>query len=124
MKASGGDTLKCALYGTTATLTKATTAYATSGELSSSGTGYTTGGATMTGADAVLSGDTAYTDFADVAIGGATFTTYGALIYNSSKSNRAIMVLDFGGAQVVTGGGTFTIVFPTPAAGTAIITLT
>ena len=50
----------------------------------------------------------------------ATITARGALIYNSTQSNKAVAVLDFGGDKTST-AGTFTIVFPTAAAGTAIL---
>lgn len=122
-KPSSGSTFKLALYDNTATLTKNTTVYTTSGELAATG-GYSTGGFAVTNIAPVLSGDTGYIDIVDLVIGGATFTTYGALLYNTSSGNKAVFVLDFGGAKVVTGGGTFTVVWPAPAAATAIITLT
>ena len=65
-------------------------------------------------------GTTAITDFADTSWTSATFTTRGALIYNSNDSNSAVMVIDFGGDYTVT-GGTFTIAFPTADASNAII---
>ena len=120
--ASGGHTFKLALYDNSATLTKSTTAYTTSGQIASGG-GYTTGGATLTNVDPVLSGDTAYIDFADPSWAGATFTTYGALLYNSSVSNFAVLVIDFGGAKSPV-GGTFVVEFPAAAAATAVLTLT
>lgn len=124
-KASGGDTFKAALYNNTATLTKATTAFpgnGVGGELAATG-GYVQGGAALTNVDAVLSGDTAFPTFANVSWVTATFTTYGALVYNVTKSNKAVMVLDFGGAKIAI-GGTFTIQWPVATASTAIIRLT
>ena len=112
----------------TATLTKTTTAYTSSGELAS-GSGYTTGGNTLTistapTTDTTGSNNVAYISFSSTSWTSASFTAYGALIYNSSQSNRAVAVLDFGGAKTVT-SGTFTITFPTYASGTtaAIIQL-
>lgn len=116
--ATTGDVFKVALYTSAATLGAATTAYTTVNEVV--GTGYTAGGITLTNVTPVLSGTVAYTDFADVAWTNATFTARGALIYNSSKANRAVAVLDFGSDKVVS-AGTFTLQFPTPDATNAII---
>ena len=52
----------------------------------------------------------------------ATITARGALIYNSSQSNKAVIVLDFGADKTST-AGTFTITFPTPDASNAILRL-
>lgn len=122
------DTFKIALYDNSATLTKTTTAYTASGELAATG-GYSTGGNTLTISTAPTTDtsgavNVAYISFSNTNWTTATFTAYGALIYNSSQSNRAVAVLDFGGAKTVT-SGTFTITFPTYASGTtaAIIQL-
>ena len=87
------DVLKIALYTSTASIGADTTVYTTTDEVS--GTGYTAGGVTLTGVTVNTSGTTAYVDFADASWTGA-LTARGALIYNSSKANRAIAVLDFG----------------------------
>ena len=58
--------------------------------------------------------------FTDTSWTSATFTTRGALIYNTNDSNSAVMVIDFGGDYTVT-GGTFTIAFPAADASNAII---
>jgi hypothetical protein len=108
------DTIKIALYTSSATLSAATTAYTTTNEIS--GTGYTAGGETLTGATIATSGTTAYVDFNDPEWTSASFTTAGALIYNDTLSgNEAIAVLDFGGNFTVT-SGTFRIVLPAPGA--------
>jgi len=112
------DTIKLALYTSAATLSAATTAYSTSDEVV--GTGYTAGGNTLTGASVSLSGTTAYVDFSDTTWTTATITARGALIYNSSKSNKAIAVLDFGADKTST-AGSFTVQFPTNDASSAII---
>lgn len=114
------DVIKIALYTSAATLDASTTAYTTSNEVSSSGTNYTAGGNTLTGAAVTLDGTTAIVDFADTTWASSTITARGALIYNSSKSNKAIAVLDFGGDKTSTNGA-FTINFPAAAASTAII---
>jgi hypothetical protein len=112
------DTIKLALYTSAATLSAATTAYSTSDEVV--GTGYTAGGNTLTGASVSLSGTTAYVDFSDTTWTTATITARGALIYNSSKSNKAIAVLDFGADKTST-AGSFTVQFPTNDASSAIV---
>jgi len=112
------DVIKMALYTSSATLSAATTAYSTSNEVV--GTGYTAGGNTLTGASVSLSGTTAYVDFSDTTWSSATITARGALIYNSSKSDKAIAVLDFGSDKTSTDGN-FTVQFPTNDASSAII---
>ena len=112
------DVLKIALYVSAATLSASTTVYTTSNEVV--GTGYVAGGNTLAGATVTLSGTTAYVDFSDTTWSTATFTARGALIYNSSKSNKAIAVLDFGADKTVTAGD-FTVQFPTNDASSAIV---
>lgn len=114
------DVIKIALYTSAATLGASTTVYTTSDEVSSSGTNYTAGGNTLTGAAVTLDGTTAVVDFADTTWASSTITARGALIYNSTKSNKAIAVLDFGGDKTSTNGA-FTINFPAAVAGSAII---
>ena len=112
------DVIKLALYTSAATLSAATTVYSTSDEVV--GTGYTAGGNTLTGASVSLSGTTAYVDFSDTTWSTATITARGALMYNSSKSNKAIAVLDFGADKTSTAGD-FTVQFPTNDASSAIV---
>ena len=116
--ASTGDTFKIALYTSSATLGASTTAYTVSNEVS--GTGYTAGGNTLTNVTPTSSGTTAFTDFADTTWSAATITARGALIYNSTESDKAVCVLDFGSDKTSTAGN-FTIVFPTADASNAII---
>tara|TARA_A100000172_G_scaffold41252_1_gene25170 strand:+ start:287 stop:724 length:438 start_codon:yes stop_codon:yes gene_type:complete len=120
------DTIKIALFTSAASLSAGTTAYSTSNEVVSSGS-YAPGGGTLTGATISLgatsaSGGTAIIDFTDKSFTSTTFSVRGALIYNSSNSNKAIAVLNFGSDKVST-NGTFTISFPAAAASTSIITL-
>jgi hypothetical protein len=112
------DVIKIALFTSSATLGASTTAYSTTNEVS--GTGYTAGGNTLASAAISLDGTTAIVDFADTTWSSATITANGALIYNSSKANRAIAVLAFGGDKTSTNGD-FTIQFPTADASNAII---
>lgn len=114
------DVFKIALYTSAATLGASTTAYTTSGEVPSTGN-YTAGGNTLTvSVTPTSSGTTAYVSFANTTWAAATITARGALIYNSSKSNKAVAVLDFGSDKTSTDGD-FTINFPTADASNAII---
>ena len=114
-----GHTLKLALYTSSATLGPTTTAFSTTNE--SSGTNYTSGGATLSNVAVSLSGTVAFVDFDDVTFSSATIADApGALIYNSSASNRAIAVLDFGSTKSVS-GGTLTVSLPSASATTALI---
>ncbi len=125
--ATNGNAFKLALYAigsggkssTTATLGAASTVYVTTGEVASSGT-YVTGGLALTKVAPATSGTTAFTDFADRSFTTATITARGALIYNSTNSNKAVAVLDFGSNKTST-SGTFTVQFPTADASNAII---
>lgn len=112
------DTMKIALYTNAATLDASTTAYTTSGEVV--GVGYTAGGNTLTGNAISFSGTTAWLTFSDSSWTTATITARGALVYDSTQSNAAIAVLDFGSDKTST-AGTFTVQMPTAAASTALI---
>lgn len=84
------------------------------------GTNYTAGGQTLDGAVISLSGTTAIVDFSDEVFSNVTVAASGCIIYNSSKANRAICVIDFGGTVSATAGD-LTIQFPTADATNAII---
>jgi hypothetical protein len=112
------DVIKIALYTSAATLGASTTAYTTSNEVV--GTGYTAGGNTLTGATISLDGTTGICTFSNTSWTTSSITARGALIYNSTKTNKAIAVLDFGADKTST-SGTFTINFPAATAGSAII---
>lgn len=86
------------------------------------GSGYTTGGATLTGFAAAISGTTAFLDFADATWSASTIVARGALIYNSSRSNKACFLVDFG-ATITSTADTFTYAFPVADASNAIIRL-
>lgn len=113
------DVIKLALYTSSATLDASTTVYSSTNEVSASGS-YTAGGGTLTGAAITTSGTTAIVDFSDITFTSATITARGALIYNSSKSDKAIAVLDFGSDKTSTAGN-FTVQFPAATASDAII---
>ena len=117
---AGGDKFKLALYVSTATLGASTTSYTTSGEVSSSGTGYTTGGKALVNSGTSLVSTVAFTDFADLSFQSVTLTARGCLIYNTSFSNSAVAVLNFGADKTAT-AGTFTVQFPAFTSSAAII---
>jgi len=116
--ATTADTFYLALYTSSATLDATTTAYTVTNE--ASGTGYSAGGQALTTVAPTSSSTTAYLDFDDETWTTATITARGALIYNSTQSNKAVAVLDFGGDKTSTAGD-FTVVFPTADASNAII---
>ena len=114
-----GDTFKMALYTSSATLGPTTTAYSTTNEIS--GTGYTAGGNTLAISQSPTSGGTtAFISFSNTTWSSASFTCRGALIYNSSQSNKAVAVFDFGADKTVV-GGSFTVSFPVADATNAVI---
>jgi len=117
--ASTGDVFKLALYTSTATLGASTTVYSATNEVANSGT-YSAGGGTLTNITPTASSTTALTDFDDLSFTSATITARGALIYNTTDSNKAVCVLDFGGDKIST-AGTFTIQFPAATSTDAII---
>lgn len=112
------DVIKIALYTSAASLDATTTVYSTSNEVV--GVGYSAGGNTLASPTISTSGTTAYVDFADSSWTTATITARGALIYNSSKADRAIAVLDFGSDKTST-AGTFTVQMPANNATDALI---
>jgi hypothetical protein len=85
-----------------------------------SGTNYSAGGQNLDGAAITVSGTTAIVDFTDEVFASATISADGCIIYNSSASNKAICLIDFGGTKTSTNGD-FTIQFPTADASNAII---
>jgi len=120
--ASTGNTFNLALYTSSATLNKSTTAYSSSNEITNtSGTAYSAKGTALTSVTPTLSTDTAVCDFADISWTSASFTANGCLIFNDSHSTDAsVCAIAFGSDKTVT-SGTFTIQFPTADASNAII---
>jgi hypothetical protein len=112
------DTIRIALFTSSATLNATTTAYATTNEIS--GAGYTAGGVALASASVINNSTSGCFDATDPEWTSATFTARGALIYNDTESDLAIAVLDFGGDFTVA-GGTFKIVFPAQTKDTAIV---
>ena len=120
--ASTGNTFNLALYTSSATLSKSTTAYTSTEEITNtSGTAYTAKGNALTSVTPVLSSDTAVCDFADTSWTSASFTANGCLIFNDTATgDPACCAIAFGGDKTVS-SGTFTIQFPTADSSDAII---
>lgn len=116
---STGDVFKLALYTSTATLDATTTVYSATNEVANTGS-YAAGGGSLTNVTPTSTGTTSFTDFADISFTTVTLTARGALIYNSTDSNKAVCVLDFGSDKTAT-NGTFTVQFPTADSTNAII---
>lgn len=117
------DSLKAALFLVSATVNATTTAYSVTGEVS--GTNYSAGGVAVTNATApTTSGTTGFwTPSAAIVYTTVTLSTAfdSVLLYNSTQSNRAILVFNFGSTTVT--AGTLTLNMPSNAAGTALINL-
>jgi hypothetical protein len=120
--AVGGDVFKIALYTDIAQIGATTTVYTVTGEVLA--TGYTTGGEILTGQSITVAqpetGPQTYITFNNAEWTGTDIAARGALIYNSSKSNKAVLVLNFG-LDVSATNGVFTITMPVAAPNTALI---
>ena len=120
-------TLKLALIkpSPTSSFGAATTNYSdlTANSDEASGTNYSAGGQNLDSATISLSGTTAFVDFADEVFSNLTITAAGALIYNSSASNKAIAVFSFG-SNVASTAGDFTVIFPAADASNAVLRIT
>ena len=119
--ALGAQEFKIALYGSSAEIGSETTAYTSTGEITSDG--YTAGGKILSGQVVRVSNGIAYIDFDDSTWtdAGLSFTTRGAMIYNSSAGlgNAAVCVLDFG--MNIEALASFTVTMPLPEPETAVI---
>ena len=110
------DTFKLALY-TSSPYTTASTIYDATDE--SSGTEYSAGGNTLAGNAVSNVANYATVDFTDSVWGDPTPATFSAAygaIYNSSASNKLVVILDFSGTKSCS-NGTFTVTFPSPTSG-------
>jgi hypothetical protein len=116
--AATGNKFKISMYTTAATIGASTTSYTATGQVTSAS--YTAGGKALVNSGTSLASAVAMTDFADVSWTGVTLSARGALIYNTSATNKAVCVLDFGGTKTAT-AGTFTIQFPAYTTSAAIL---
>ena len=116
------DVYKIALYDNSANLNALTTEYTTSGEVS--GKGYKAGGRMLEGYSCGQEGTSAYLSWAkDPVWPIATIAAHGALIYNASRDNKAVMVLDFN-EKVISTNGKFKIPMPAPNSSDGLLRLT
>jgi hypothetical protein len=113
--ATTGNVFKLALYTSAASLDSSTTIYTSTNEVANTGQ-YVTGGGVLANVSPVV----AFIDFADISFTGVTLTARGALIYNTSNTNAAVAVLDFGADKTAT-SGTFTVQFPADTTSAAIL---
>ena len=114
------DTIKLALYTSSATLDEDTTVYSVTNQVV--GTGYSAGGVVLTGVTLNTASSVVYIDFNDAVWNPASFTAAGGLIYNASKSNKSIAVLSFGADKIAT--NTFTVQMPTNSYDSALLRFT
>jgi hypothetical protein len=112
------DVLYMALYDGFATLGPNTTVYDAANEVT--GTGYTAGGQLITGVTIGTSENgVVYVNFDNVVWNPAAFIARGALIYNTTRSNASVAVLDFGSDKI--SSNTFTVTMPVNSASTALL---
>ena len=113
------DQFFMALYTSGANLSVGTTAYVTEGE--TVGPGYVAGGQVMRNPQVLGPvALTAYVTWDDPVWPLSTLIARGALIYNQTKQQRAVAVLDFVTDQA-SNSGEFHVKLPPPGASTALI---
>ena len=115
---TSGNTFKLALYTTVSGFSTGTTNYITTNE--ASGTGYSAGGTTLVNSTVTVAQNISFVSFSNATFSTATLTASCCLIYNSTQSNKAVVVLDFGGSKTSTNGD-FTIQFPTANSTSAVL---
>jgi hypothetical protein len=115
---SAGNTFKLALYTTVTGFSASTTNYITTNE--ASGTGYSAGGTTLVNSTVTVAQSISFVSFNNATFSTATLTASCCLIYNSTQSNKAVVVLDFNGSKTSTNGD-FTIQFPTANSTSAVL---
>lgn len=115
---TGGNTFYLSLYTTVSGFSTGTTNYITTNE--TSGTGYTAGGTSLTNLGSTVAQNVSFVDFADATFSTATITASCCLIYNTTQSKAAVVILDFGGSKTSTNGD-FTIQFPAANSTSAVL---
>ena len=115
---SAGNTFKLALYTTVTGFSASTTNYITTNE--ASGTGYTASGTTLVNSTVTVAQNISFISFNNATFSTATLTASCCLIYNTTQSSKAVVVLDFGGSKTSTNGD-FTIQFPTANSTSAVL---
>jgi hypothetical protein len=99
-----GDQYRVALYRQDANLSpERTTSYTNQGEIT--GEGYVAGGQALHGYQCLLDRGVAVMGWTQAPTWkNATIVAWGALIYNASKGNRAVVIVDFGKPVTSTSG--------------------
>jgi len=115
---TSGNTFKLALYTTVTGFSASTTNYITTNE--ASGTGYTASGTTLVNSTVTVAQNISFISFNNATFSTATLTASCCLIYNTTQSSKAVVVLDFGGSKTSTNGD-FTIQFPTANSTSAVL---
>jgi hypothetical protein len=115
---TAGNTFKLALYTTVTGFSASTTNYITTNE--ASGTGYTASGTTLVNSTVTVAQNISFISFNNATFSTATLTASCCLIYNTTQSSKAVVVLDFGGSKTSTNGD-FTIQFPTANSTSAVL---
>jgi hypothetical protein len=115
---SAGNTFYLSLYTTVTGFSASTTNYITTNE--ASGTGYTAGGTTLVNSTVTVAQNISFVSFNNATFSTATLTASCCLIYNTTQSKKAVVVLDFGGSKTSTNGD-FTIQFPTANSTSAVL---
>jgi hypothetical protein len=114
------DVYKIALYTAAARLDDTVSVYSPANEIPETGD-YLAGGQVLVGFSASLEGTTGLLSWTtDPRWTNATIAAAGALIYNSTRANRTLAVLDFGGVIRST-SGPFLVALPAAKAATALI---
>ena len=91
----GTHTFKVALYTDTANLNADTTVYTADNEVAN-GNGYVTAGEDLTTVTPSSGDGVGFVTFSNATWASSSFTARGALIYNDTQGDKAVMVLDFG----------------------------
>ena len=116
---STGNTFYLSLYTTISGFSTGTTNYITTNE--ASGTGYTAGGTSLGLASTVtVAQNISFISFNNATFSTATLSASCCLIYNTTQSKKAVVILDFTTTQTATNGN-FTIQFPTANSTSAVL---
>jgi len=115
---TGGNTFYLSLYTTVTGFSASTTNYITTNE--ASGTGYTAGGTTLVNSTVTVAQNISFISFSNATFSTATLSASCCLIYNTTQSKKAVVVLDFTTTQTATNGN-FTIQFPTANSTSAVL---
>ena len=115
---TGGNTFYLSLYTTVTGFSASTTNYITTNE--ASGTGYTAGGTALVNSTVTVAQNISFINFSNATFSTATLSASCCLIYNTTQSKKAVVILDFTTTQTATNGN-FTIQFPTANSTSAVL---